>query len=121
MVHYAALYEEYPAVPTTDFLNDFMDKHVPFGPNSVLVLDYDQFYQDMFIYRPLLDIEYDDKFSSITYMKVVDVTDSRVKDTDTFLYPCFNRQYKENREQTLIYKNFAIDNISEAKVYKNNT
>ena len=113
--------EEYPAVPTTEFLNDFMDKHVPFGPNSVLVLDYDQFYQDMFIYRPLLDIEYDDKFSSITYMKVVDVTDSRVKDTDTFLYPCFNRQYKENREQTLIYKNFAIDNISEAKVYKNNT
>ena len=78
-------------------------------------------YKDMYIYRPILDLEYDDKYGKSIKLKVVnDNTDLIIEDTDTMLYHVFNEKYIQYRDETIIYTNWILDNISEVKYYENN-
>lgn len=40
-----------------------------------------------------------------------------LEDTDTMLYPCFNSAFIQDREETVFYKNYCLNNISEVTVY----
>lgn len=125
-------------------------------------------YIDLFIYRPIKDIEFDEKYydtlstsyiddkktyynqiiiddklnislpkikdkliigdnpaadkyldyldNLIKYSGVVD-THTLLEDTDTMLYPCFNSTFIQDREETVFYKNYCLNNISEVTVY----
>ena len=42
-----------------------------------------------------------------------------LEDTDTLLYPCFNSAFIQDREETVFYKNYCLNNISKVVVYKN--
>ena len=125
-------------------------------------------YIDLFIYRPIKDIEFDEKYYNTlstsyidkekTYYNQIiiddklDVSLSEIKDkliiggnppadkyftylnnliecsgdtgyntlledTDTMLYPCFNSAFIQDREETVFYKNYCLNNISEVTVY----
>ena len=125
-------------------------------------------YVDLFIYRPIKDIEFDEKYYNtlstsyidkektyynqiiiddklnISLPKIKDklivgdnpaadkyldylnnlieysgVTDAHtlLEDTDTMLYPCFNSAFIQDREETVFYKNYCLNNISEVTVY----
>lgn len=125
-------------------------------------------YVDLFIYRPIKDIEFDEKYYdtlstsyidkektyynqiiiddklNISLPKIKDkliidgnpaagkyldyldnlieysgVTDANtlLEDTDTMLYPCFNSAFIQDREETVFYKNYCLNNISEVTVY----
>ena len=41
-------------------------------------------------------------------------------DTDTMLYPCFNSAFIQDKEETVFYKNYCLNNISKVVVYNNN-
>jgi hypothetical protein len=80
-------------------------------------------YKDMYIYRPLLDIEYDEKFSfsSKTEAIIKDLnldSDSIITDTATMLYPCFNTIYNQKLNTTLLQLNIAVDNIRNVNLVK---
>ena len=125
-------------------------------------------YIDLFIYRPIKDIEFDEKYYdtlSTSYIdkektyynqiiiddklgislpkiknkliiggnpaadKYLDYLDNLMEysgvvdahtlleDTDTMLYPCFNSTFIQDREETVFYKNYCLNNISEVTVY----
>ena len=38
-------------------------------------------------------------------------------DTDTMLYPCFNSAFIQDKEETVFYKNYCLNNISKVAVY----
>lgn len=40
-----------------------------------------------------------------------------LEDTDTMLYPCFNSTFIQDREETVFYKNYCLNNISKVAVY----
>lgn len=42
---------------------------------------------------------------------------STLEDTDTMLYPCFNSTFIQDREETVFYKNYCLNNISKVDVY----
>ena len=50
------------------------------------------------------------------YSGVVDAH-TLLEDTDTMLYPCFNSAFIQDREETVFYKNYCLNNISEVTVY----
>ena len=124
-------------------------------------------YIDLFIYRPIKDIEFDEKYYNTLSTSYIDTTKtyynqiiiegnklSEIKDkliigdnnteelrkkyvnyldnlitysgntsytlledTDTMLYPCFNSAFIQDREETVFYKNYCLNNISEVIVY----
>ena len=125
-------------------------------------------YIDLFIYRPIKDIEFDEKYYdtlstsyidkektyynqiiiddklNISLPKIKDKliiggnptadkyldyldnlmeysgvvnTHTLLEDTDTMLYPCFNSTFIQDREETVFYKNYCLNNISEVTVY----
>lgn len=125
-------------------------------------------YIDLFIYRPIKDIEFDEKYYDTLSTSYIDkektyynqiiiddklgislpkiknkliiggnpaagkyldylnnlieysgVTDAHtlLEDTDTMLYPCFNSAFIQDREETVFYKNYCLNNISEVTVY----
>ena len=47
------------------------------------------------------------------------VYNTLLEDTDTLLYPCFNSAFIQDREETVFYKNYCLNNISKVVVYKN--
>lgn len=132
----------------------------------------DSNYIDLFIYRPIKDIEFDEKYyntlstayidDTLTYYNQVIVTtdansgeplylddtkvidnlrlsentvfdgkykvylsnlikcsgkESVLEDTDTMLYPCFNSAFIQDKEDTVFYKNYCLNNISKVDVY----
>ena len=42
---------------------------------------------------------------------------SALEDTDTMLYPCFNSAFIQDKEDTVFYKNYCLNNISKVDVY----
>ena len=52
----------------------------------------------------------------IEYSGVVN-THTLLEDTDTMLYPCFNSTFIQDREETVFYKNYCLNNISKVTVY----
>lgn len=125
-------------------------------------------YIDLFIYRPIKDIEFDEKYYDTlstsyidkekTYYNQIIIDDklgislpkiknkliidgnpaadkyldylgnlikyagdtgynTLLEDTDTMLYPCFNSTFIQDREETVFYKNYCLNNISEVTVY----
>lgn len=129
-------------------------------------------YIDLFIYRPIKDIEFDEKYYNTlstsyidtekTYYNQIIIEDDKLgikkslpeikdkliisdntselrkkyltyldnlinysgkdgytvfEDTDTMLYPCFNSAFIQDREETVFYKNYCLNNISEVVVY----
>lgn len=125
-------------------------------------------YVDLFIYRPIKDIEFDEKYYntlSASYIddkktyydqiiidgnKLSEIKDKLIigentenirqkykiyldnlinysgnsmhtvlADTDTMLYPCFNSAFVQDKEETVFYKNYCLNNISEVVVYDN--
>lgn len=127
-------------------------------------------YIDLFIYRPIKDIEFDEKYYNTlstsyidiekTYYNQIIIEDdnlginsllpdikdnliisdnteelrkkylqylenlikysgkaSVLEDTDTMLYPCFNSTFIQDREETVFYKNYCLNNISKVAVY----
>ena len=44
-------------------------------------------------------------------------THTLLEDTDTMLYPCFNSTFIQDREETVFYKNYCLNNISKVTVY----
>ena len=135
----------------------------------------DNEYTDLFIYRPIKDIEFDEKYyntlstayidDELTYYNQIiaytdnddkqvylkDIKDSLrlnenisdidgkyssyldnlleysgkdgntvFEDTDTLLYPCFNSAFIQDKEDTIFYKNYCLNNISKVTVnYEN--
>ena len=126
-------------------------------------------YIDLFIYRPIKDIEFDEKYYNTlstsyiddkkTYynqiiidgIKLSEIKDKLIigentenirqkyktylenlinysgnsahtvlDDTDTMLYPCFNSAFIQDKEETVFYKNYCLNNISKVVVYNNN-
>ena len=126
-------------------------------------------YVDLFIYRPIKDIEFDEKYYNTlstsyiddkkTYynqiiidgIKLSEIKDKLIigentenirqkyktylenlinysgnsahtvlDDTDTMLYPCFNSAFIQDKEETVFYKNYCLNNISKVVVYNNN-
>lgn len=115
-------------------------------------------YIDLFIYRPIKDIEFDEKYydtlstsyidTKKTYYNQINIEDDKLiiagnpapdkyldylnnlieysgdkghtllEDTDTLLYPCFNSAFIQDREETVFYKNYCLNNISKVVVYK---
>jgi hypothetical protein len=79
-------------------------------------------YKDMYIYRPILDMEYDEKYSIMSkaeaVIKDLSIANDNITDTSTMLYPCFNTIYKQDLDTALIQLNIAVDNIREVKLYK---
>lgn len=80
-------------------------------------------YKDMYIYRPILDMEYDEKYSQKTKCEslILDLSSnstSIITDTSTMLYPCFNTIYKQELDTTLLQLNIAVDNIRDVKLIK---
>lgn len=73
-------------------------------------------YVDMYIYRPLRDIEFDEKYSDYIKVKYDDNETIDVTDTDNIIYPCFNSFYRQDRDETIIYKNYSLDNISDVNI-----
>lgn len=116
-------------------------------------------YIDLFIYRPIKDIEFDEKYydtlstsyidtEKTYYNQIINKDDTLIiagnpatnkyldylsnlikysgdkgytllEDTDTMLYPCFNSAFIQDREETVFYKNYCLNNISKVVVYKN--
>lgn len=116
-------------------------------------------YIDLFIYRPIKDIEFDEKYydtlstsyidtKKTYYNQIINKDDKLIiagnpapdkyldylnnlieysgnnghtllEDTDTMLYPCFNSAFIQDREETVFYKNYCLNNISKVVVYKN--
>lgn len=123
-------------------------------------------YLDLFIYRPIKDIEFDEKYYNTlstsyidnekkkTYYNQITIDDillpnikdnliigdnlagekylnylenliecssnegnTLLEDTDTMLYPCFNSTFIQDREETVFYKNYCLNNISKVAVY----
>lgn len=84
-------------------------------------------YFDMFIYRPMIDTEYDQKFSSVnptiwyntveTENDVVLWNNEILEQLDSMLYHCFDSAYVQNREETVFYKNYSLNNIMEVKLF----
>lgn len=127
-------------------------------------------YIDLFIYRPIKDIEFDEKYYNTlstsyidnekTYYNQIIIEDNKtgingllpgiidnliigdnteglrnkylnyltnlfdcsgkasiLEDTDTMLYPCFNSAFIQDREDTVFYKNYCLNNISKVDVY----
>ena len=123
-------------------------------------------YLDLFIYRPIKDIEFDEKYYNTlstsyidnekTYYNQITIDDillhnikekdkliigdnlagekylnylenliecsgnegnTLLEDTDTMLYPCFNSAFIQDREETVFYKNYCLNNISKVVVY----
>ncbi len=72
-------------------------------------------YNDMYIYRPILDLEYDEKYSNTAkceaIIKDLSIPDNNLTDTSTMLYPCFNSVYKQELNATVFKLNIAVDNI----------
>ena len=126
-------------------------------------------YVDLFIYRPIKDIEFDEKYYntlSTSYIddkktyynqiiidgnKLSEIKDKLIigentenirqkyktylenlinysgnsahtvlADTDTMLYPCFNSAFIQDKEETVFYKNYCLNNISKVVVYNDN-
>ena len=126
-------------------------------------------YVDLFIYRPIKDIEFDEKYYNtlsasyiddkktyydqiiIDSIKLSEIKDKLIigenteiirrkyktylenlinysgnsahtvlADTDTMLYPCFNSTFIQDREETVFYKNYCLNNISKVVVYNDN-
>ena len=126
-------------------------------------------YVDLFIYRPIKDIEFDEKYYntlSTSYIddkktyynqiiidgnKLSEIKDKLIigenteiirqkyktylenlinysgnsvhtvlEDTDTMLYPCFNSAFIQDKEETVFYKNYCLNNISKVVVYNDN-
>ena len=79
-------------------------------------------YNDMYVYRPILDMEYDEKYSIKSKCEAVfkDFSavenDSIITDTATMLYPCFNTIYKQDVDTTTLQLNIAVDNIRDVKL-----
>ena len=70
-------------------------------------------YKDMYVYRPILDMEYDEKYSIKSKCEAVfkdltsDENDSIITDTATMLYPCFNTIYKQDVDTTSLQLNIS--------------
>lgn len=116
-------------------------------------------YIDLFIYRPIKDIEFDEKYydtlstsyidkEKTYYNQIINKADKLIiagnpapdkyldyinnlieysgdkggytllEDTDTMLYPCFNSEFIQDREETVFYKNYCLNNISKVVVHK---
>lgn len=79
----------------------------------------DNQYLDIFVYRPLKDLEYDEKFCKLIstpediYNCEVITTENYegLTNTDTMLYPCFNDFYAQEKQDTVFYRNICADNI----------
>lgn len=83
---------------------------------------------DMFVYRPLSDIEYDQKFSetypiiwesSVNSIQELEQDGTKIEQLDSMLYHCFNSAYVQDREETIFYKNYSLNNITEVKLFDN--
>lgn len=76
-------------------------------------------FRDMYIFRPLTEMEYDDKFSNSS-IGIVNSTTNTANITITsdtgILYPCFKSVYYEKSKETIIYKNWVSSNIVEIKL-----
>lgn len=77
------------------------------------VLDNSSEFNDMYIFRPLIDIEYDDKFGNITTLHIANKNDE-LNDTSV-LYPCFDSIFVENKKDAQIVKTFSLDNVTPVK------
>lgn len=77
------------------------------------VLDNSSEFNDMYIFRPLTDIEYDDKFGNITTLRIAETNDG-LNDTSV-LYPCFDSIFVENKKDAQIVKTFSLDNVTPVK------
>lgn len=82
----------------------------------------DKQYQDMYVYRPILDIEFDDKYGNFYKMTFVENIDENciLEDTDSMLYHCFNEKHIQERNETVFYSNLILDNINSVTYVKNN-
>lgn len=85
-------------------------------------------YFDMFIYRPMVDTEYDQKFAIANPIIFVDPgteinnTDTIIVESlDSMLYPCFNSAFVQDKQQTLFFKNYSLNNISAVKLINKET
>lgn len=81
------------------------------------VLGTDSKFNDLYVFRPLKDIEYDDKFSRFTQLSLannLEESDSLLSDTSV-LYPCFDSVFVENKNESKIVKNFSVDNVTTVK------
>lgn len=65
-------------------------------------------FNDIYLFRPLTDIEYDDK-----YVNTVINFDNNAVHNTSVLYPCFNSIFEEDKQNTLYFKNFVLNNITE--------
>ena len=65
-------------------------------------------FNDIYLFRPLTDIEYDDK-----YVNTVINDDADAVHNTSVLYPCFNSIFEEDKQNTLYFKNFVLNNITE--------
>lgn len=84
-------------------------------------------YFDMFIYRPMIDTEYDQKFSSInptiwyntveTENDVILENNEILVQLDSMLYHCFDSAFVQNKEEAVFYKNYSLNNITEVKLF----
>lgn len=81
---------------------------------------------DMFVYRPLSDIEYDQKFSesypiiwesSVNSIQELEKDGIKIEQLDSILYHCFNSAYVQDRDETIFYKNYSLNNITEVKLF----
>lgn len=80
------------------------------------VLGTDSKFNDLYVFRPLKDIEYDDKFSRFTQLSVVNNLEPNSLLSDTsVLYPCFDSIFVENKNESKIVKNFSVDNVTTVK------
>ena len=77
------------------------------------VLDNSSEFNDMYIFRPLTNIEYDDKFGNITTLRIAETNDG-LNDTSV-LYPCFDSIFVENKKDAQIVKTFSLDNVTPVK------
>lgn len=82
-------------------------------------------FNDIYLFRPLTDIEYDDKYVNTT-INFVDDKDNEYLYNTAVLYPCFNSIFEEDKQNTLYFKNFVLNNITEVhhtpiKIYNENT
>lgn len=92
--------------------------------NEIININDEHNYYDLFIYKVLLPIEYDEKYAAYIKYDAVEslfINDDYYDTSLNILYPCFNDVYVQERNKTLFYKNYAINNISEVSLIKDNT
>lgn len=69
-------------------------------------------YFDLFIYRGLNQYEYDEKYVGMFNIDVVQYDESMtLGNLNNVVYPCFTSEYVQERNKTLLFKNYSLDNI----------